>query len=249
MKIMTRFFPRRKRLAALLFVSVAHAETRTLTDTQGRTIQADVIGVEGDQVRIRRADGQVFDLPLDRLAEADRKALVAWEKERASKPRPLPPGSFDVQMSRGKFASETVETDVKLTSGAVVKNGRITTEEKWGFSFMLNNRSSAPLAGLRAEYILFATKDDVHKAGKNEGLRRARHRAKIDDIPAFGRVDFRTETVSAFKMKYRGNIVSAATGDSKSRESLYGVWIKIFRGDELIYEAASPERLMQEEQW
>lgn len=242
-KTFSRLFARAVFPALLLMASSAQAETRTLTDTQGRKIEADVIAVEGDQVRICRADGQTFNLPMDRLVEADQKALRAW-----AKPQPLPPGSFEVQMSRVCFARETVETDVKLTDGSTVKNGRVTTEEKWGFNLVVSNRTSAPLSKLRAEYILFATQDDVHR-DKTEGFRRAKHRSAIEEIPAYGRLDFRTEAVSAFKMKYKGNIRSAATGDNKSRESLHGVWIKIYRGDELIYEAASPDRLMREEKW
>ena len=226
-----------------------NAETRTLTDTEGRSIRADVIAVEGEQVRIRRDDGQVFNLPMERLSETSRRELRAWAQEQASKPQPLPPGAFEVQMSRVRFSAETRESDVKLTTGETIKNGRVTTEEKWGYSFMLTNRSNAPLTGLRAEYLLFATKDDVHKEGKKEGLRSARHRARLDDMPAQGRLDFRTESVSAFKMRYKGNIVSAKTGDSSSRETLHGIWIKIYRGEELIHEAASPERLMREEKW
>ncbi len=88
----------------------------------------------------------------------------------------------------------------------------------------------------------------VHR-DKVEGFRRARHRTRIEQVPAFGRLDFRTEAVSVFRMRYRGNIRSAATGDTRSRETLHGVWIKIFRGDELIYEAASPEGLMRSEKW
>jgi hypothetical protein len=250
--MITRLLSYTARAALPVFLGLAgptaYAEMRTLTDTQGRTIQADVMAVEGDQVKIRRADGQTFNLPMERLVEADQKALRAWAKAEAAKPQPLPPGAFVVQMSRGKFASETVLTDVNLVGGGTVKNGRETTEEKWGFSLMLNNRTSGGLDTLRAEYILFATQDDVHK-DKVEGFRRARHRTKIDPVPAFGRLDFRTETVSVFKMKYRGNIVSASTGDNRSRETLHGIWIKIYRGDELIYEAASPESLMRTEKW
>lgn len=235
--------------AVFLAAATVQAETRVLTDKDGRSIRADVIAVEGEVARIRREDGQMFNLPLERLSEASAAELRAWAKEQASKPQPLPPGAFEVQMSRAKFSAETTESDVKLVNGETVKNGRVTTEEKWGFSFMLMNRTRAPLTGLRAEYLLFATKDDVHKEGKREGLRQARYRASLGDIPAQGRMDFRTEAVSAFKMRYKGNIVSARTGDSSSRESLYGIWIKMYRGEDLIYEAASPERLMKEETW
>lgn len=248
LKTLSRLLVRVVFPALLLATTSAHAEMRTLTDTEGRTIQADVIAVEGDQVKIRRADGQTFNLPMDRLAEADQKALREWAKAEAAKPRPLPPGAFQVQMSRARFSSETVLSDVSLTDGRTVKNGQETTEEKWGFSFMLNNRSAVDLDTLRAEYILFATQDNVHR-DKIEGFRRAKYRTKIETIPAYGRLDFRTETVSVFKMKYRGNIVSAATGSSRSRETLHGVWMKIYRGDELIYEATSPEGLIRAEKW
>jgi transposase len=236
--------------AFFLTAAVSSAEEmKTLTDQEGRSIRAEVIAVEGEQVRIRREDGQVFNLPMARLSEASGKELREWAKEQAAKPQPLPPGAFQVQMSRVRFSAESTESDVKLTSGDTVKNGRVTTEEKWGFSFMLTNRTSAPLTGLRAEYLLFATMDDVHKEGKKEGLRRVRHNARLEDLPAQGRMDFRTESVSAFKMRYKGNIVSAKTGESSSRETLHGIWIKMYRGDELIYEAASPEGLMREEKW
>ena len=235
--------------ALTLLASVAHAEMRTLTDTQGRTIQADVMGVDGDNVKIRRADGQIFDLPMDRLVQADQRALRAWAKEQASKPQPLPAGAFQVHMSRARFSTETTESDVRLTDGTTRKNARITTEEKWGFGLILNNRTSAPLENLRAEYILYATMDDVHKDGKKEGLRQARYGVKLDPVPAQGRLDFRTDSVSVSKMRYKGNIVSAATGDNRSRESLHGIWIRIYRGDEIIYEEASPGTLMRTEKW
>ncbi|MCX6937870.1 MAG: hypothetical protein NTU80_08220 [Verrucomicrobia bacterium] len=102
---------------------------------------------------------------------------------------------------------------------------------------------------LCAEYLLFATIDSVYVEGKKEGLRRKAYRTKLDNIEAKGRFDFRTETVSAFKTKYNGNIVSAKTGESSSRETLNGIWLRVYRGDELIYENALPDGLRKKETW
>ena len=58
-----------------------------------------------------------------------------------------------------------------------------------------------------------------------------------------------TETISAIKTKYNGNIVSAKTGDTGSRETQSGIWMRIYRGDDWLYELAAPTRLNTTEQW
>jgi len=53
----------------LLAVSLS---ARTWTDTQGRTIEAEFVKASVSTVTIRRADGQVFELPLASLSSTDR---------------------------------------------------------------------------------------------------------------------------------------------------------------------------------
>ncbi len=239
------------RLGTLLFIaassiSLVQAEVQTLTDKQGRSIKADVLSVRGDQVKIKREDGQIFNLSLANLAEDDQKSLKAWGEKEAAKG--LPPGAIQVEMSRAKFDTSKKDIDVTLTNGDIVKNGRTITEEKWGYAVTISNRTPQPIAKLRAEYLLFATTDDLHVKEK-QGLKKKRHASSIETIPELDRTAFRTETISAMKSKYNGNIVSAKSGDTTSRESLHGIWMRIYRDDELIYEAASPETLRTTEKW
>ncbi len=50
---------------------------RTLTDTQGRSITATIIGRDSDSITIvRHSDGKRFDLPLDRLSPPDREQIA-----------------------------------------------------------------------------------------------------------------------------------------------------------------------------
>jgi hypothetical protein len=60
----------------LLAVASASAEIRTWTDTQGRTVDAEYLGTEGAGpatiVKLKRADGQLFNFPIGNLSEADR---------------------------------------------------------------------------------------------------------------------------------------------------------------------------------
>ncbi|MCB1077170.1 MAG: DUF1549 domain-containing protein, partial [Verrucomicrobiae bacterium] len=63
-------------LGLSLAISSAFAESRTWTDTQGRTVDAEFLGTEGagpaTVVKLKRADGQTFNFPIGNLSEADR---------------------------------------------------------------------------------------------------------------------------------------------------------------------------------
>lgn len=74
---------------ALLLPSVF---ARTFTDNAGRKVEAELVAVENDTIRIRRADGQVFTLPLATLSAADQAFVQQWKaKAPASAPAPAPP--------------------------------------------------------------------------------------------------------------------------------------------------------------
>lgn len=59
---------------------------RTWTDREsGRQIEARLIDVTGETVRIVRADGQTFDLPLARLTNEDQAYARGWSKTKETK--------------------------------------------------------------------------------------------------------------------------------------------------------------------
>lgn len=224
----------------------AAAEPLTLADKQGRSITAEIISIEGDTIKIRRSDGIVFELSLATLDAESQGKLKKWADEEAS--RPLPPDALRVELSRGVFKSRKENVDVTLTTGRVVKNGATITEEQWGYGVTLTNTTPRPIDNLRAEYRLFATIENVHVKGR-QGLRKKAYKSTIETIPKHDRIVFRTETVAAIKTRYNGNIVSARTGESSSRETLYGIWMRIYRGDVLVHEVSMPESLSLNEKW
>ncbi len=61
---------------------IARAEPRVWTASDGRTLRGEWLGNTGQAVKVRREDGQVFEIPFDGLAEADR----AWAREQAASP-------------------------------------------------------------------------------------------------------------------------------------------------------------------
>lgn len=230
-------------------LSTLHAETRTLTDRQGRSIQADVIAVEGDQAQIRRADGQMFNLPLSSLSEKDERELKEWAAEQAKKPPALPPGSFEIQLSRLKFDSTRRMEGATNADGVFEKDVTTIIEDKWGYTITLVNKLNRDLTDLRIEYILFANIDDTEKKGQKNGLRRKAYRANFPDTRALARTTFRTETVTAIKTQLKSGWIWTGSNATGTREQLYGMWMKLYRGNELIHEIATPEGLARTEKW
>ncbi len=67
----------------LFFGALAQGEEHTLTDIQGREIEARIVSVQNDAVTlIRIADGERFTLPLTKLSDADQTFLADWETRR-----------------------------------------------------------------------------------------------------------------------------------------------------------------------
>ena len=239
----------------LAVVGTSHlsAEKMLLTDKQGRSLTADVLAVEKDagKVKIKREDGQVFSLPLDNLIKADHDKLVALAETLATAEaaKPLKPDAIKLEINRGNFKTTKKTEDVTLTTGVTVKDGVTITQENWGYALTISNRTPKPIDELRAEYRLFATVDNMGVAEDKLVLKKKAYSTPINKIDALDKTTLRTETIVAVKMAYNGNIVSAKTGRSESGERLYGIWLRVFRGDQLVQEIAMPDSLRTKEKW
>lgn len=228
-------------LGAVLFASVSPAHARTFTAKDGRTIEAEIISFEAEGVRLKRSDtGQVLTLPFSALAEDDQRALRTEAIEAAAKPKPMPAGSVLIELSRAKFSTEKKEA-----------TGVTYSYEQWGFNVTLANRSNQPLDKLRAEYVLFLDPSEQLIDSKEEAkLKRRRGQAEVEPIPMSGRVQFRTDTVEAVKVALKsGWVWSDSDKKRTARDKLYGVWVRVYRGDELVAETAMPNTLTTKEEW
>lgn len=222
-------------VSACALSSVARSEPFKLTDTQGRSIDADVISVENDIARIKRADGLRFDLPLANLIEADQKALRDWAKREADKP--LPANAIEVVAGRGMFGSTKSEAQVPNPDESARNHTltQITTHERWGYNLTITNKSGRLLENLRVEYLLFGPKGYQNSVTSG--------RQSVGPLKPNEKIDLKTATITLTKQAYKGD--SATPVGNRLR----GVWVRIYRGGELVHESSTPENLLLSEQW
>lgn len=231
-------FPRLLSVAAVALAAAAsslHAEIHTLTDTQGRSIKADVLSVENEKVRIKREDGQTFELPISSLNQKTQRLLEEWAAKAAAQ---IPDGAITIELSRGVFTSRK-QDDVAT----------ITTEEDWGYSITVSNRSFKTIKKLKFKYVLFVKPDvEPGKDSRASALKRSEGSSTLDEIAPSARTVFRTESIKIYKQKLKPGWVWGKTGGAeKLRDTLHGVWLKAYAGDQLVAEICSPESLAKTE--
>lgn len=78
--------------SGLLLVSFSLAgEMRTWTNQEGRTIEAEILSLEGDIATLKMTNGRKYEVPLSSLSESDATFARQWKAEQdalASAPRP-----------------------------------------------------------------------------------------------------------------------------------------------------------------
>ena len=252
LRVAFRSSPATLLLAATAFAFFAPAATaRILTAADGRSIDAEVVGFEGaDKVIIKRADtGQTFTLPIATFAEADQRALRSEAAEAAKKPPALRDGDVVLDiLSRVRFDSRKSKKDVPLSDGSTAKNALEITEEDWGYAITLKNNTGKPVENLRAEYILYTKVDEIKNTGRQPQTRAKAFALTFETLLANGRVAAKTDAVVTRKTDLRG-YQWRGTGDDDTRDTLAGIWLRIYQGDTLVLESASPATLAATEKW
>jgi hypothetical protein len=229
------------------------ASARTLTAADGRAVEVEILGFEGlDKVRFKRADsGQVFTVPITAFSEPDQKVL-GEEAAEAAKPPVIRPGDLALELSRSRFTTRKSKEDVPVVGGGVIRGGLDVSLEDWGYTFTLRNSSARELKDLRAEYVLFAKLEEsrvVVFGPSTNRVGRAHGRVGFETLPAQGRIAARSEGITLCKTELKGTLINPEDPDGETRDQLEGVWVRIYRGDEMLLELASPPELAAKERW
>ncbi len=190
-------------VGCLLCVSALTAHTRTWTTSRGSTMEAELISVEGERVKLKAENGRDMVVPISRLSKEDQDFIAQWQagggaqEEEPAEAEDLVAQQFRgvlVQMKDGELVDYTLPEDKKYYvlyfADAPVRysdNQRpLGTPDKFTPKLAEFYTTTNPEGKADYELIL------IHSAGKNEQLQ-----------------DFLTLTNSTFplvKMGRRGNI-------------------------------------------
>jgi hypothetical protein len=126
-------------LAILYGMAAPDAEARTFTSTDGKTLEAELVGADAFQATLKLPDGRQVAVPLNRLSQADQAFVVGWIQEHPQAIR----YSFAVDATKDKVESKAASTGDSYVKGKATK---------WLYHVKITNRASLPIEGLKMRY-------------------------------------------------------------------------------------------------
>lgn len=208
-------------IGALLSIGATlHAETRTFTSPDGRTMQAEVTAATPDKVSLKLANGQIIVTEVSRFSEADQVFIAEWRK--------LNPETikydFTANYTKEKGSSE------KSRRG----NVQLVTEN-WMCNLELTNKSGQTLEGLKVDYEIYYTLT----YGPKPQPRKTTGTLQVPSIKSLEKVTLKTNAVSLESRKLDGGFYYGDGTRSRTKDEIDGVYIKVSHNGKMVYDWTS----------
>jgi len=211
--------------AALIILSTiagsAEDPLHTFTSNNGQKIQASIISVSNDKVKIKRKDGQTFTTSISIYSDQDKEYIRKWINENVTQK-----ADFKIRTSRdiGKKKHISTYLGKKITQPM---SYRVTIE---------NLSRSGDFKDIEIEYITFKPKSENVEVGATStgDFNIIRGKLNIPSLPAGRSFEFNTIPfllIEQTVVNYAGNKEKV-----KDRAQMTGISIKMYTGEKLLWE-------------
>ena len=209
----------RAALALLLSLAAALAAAgpaaRTFTDQFGRTFNGELLEADETTAKVRREDGQVFELEITRLSPADLAYVTQWRRERVK---------YDLRV---EIATFHLASPGSSDSPATVRQAMTA-----GYDIKVTNAAHDRATGLRLEYNLF-----VGRLVGTATETRSEGTTKLAPLALREFATVRTEPV-VYEKRF------SEQGTASQTAELRGLWVRILAEDgRVVAEQLTNDRL------
>jgi hypothetical protein len=232
-------------LGSLLGTWALRAEPRTFTNTDGKTVEAELLTVEGDFAVLKLPSGKGAKVPLKSLSESDQSYITAWWAENKDKLKPM-----DVRLAIDK---KTDRIDRKITrsgSTGAQRNGQSNqvspivkklTIDEFKYIGELKSYVRKGVADIAVEYTIYKRVSTNDKEGLKSEVEEIDGTDTIRLLEALGSATFETEAVQCEDTSESGGNKPRTS----KRETILGVVFTLSAGGEDFLKQSDPENLLE----
>ena len=230
-------------LASLLAVSSSLAETRTFTNKEGKSITAELLGVEKDDAVLKLANSSRVKVPVASLSDADQAFVKSWQEENKNNVT-----ESDVRLSIEKKSDRVPGPDSgKDKKGK--KDQKKVTIDKVHYLCELSSYSAKELSDITASYTIYKRVSTRGEGGSETTTETVDGSETIASLPSNQKVTFETTTVTCEDMSQKASKDKKA---SSQRETVVGMVVKLSANGKEFLEQGYPDnfldRLKEEEE-
>lgn len=152
-------------------------------------------------------------------------------------------------MSHGAPSDFDVKADPKCLAKDKTTSGieKITTEQ-WIYNVTIENKTARDHADLDIKYVVYAS--DVQPGSKAPPkIIRKTGSSKLVAIKSHTKSAFTTEPIDLVKSQLTQGVTYGSGARPRANDTLEGIWLRIYKGGELLAEIAKPPALATKESW
>jgi hypothetical protein len=149
--------------------------------------------------------------------------------------------SFNISVARKK-------ADARLAK-PTAEGGVSEKSETFFYEVSVANKAFKPSEPVTAKYIVFVERQEVGEKPGSEQIEKIKGEGEIAAMKAQGKESLNTKEVTLREKAIVGNYIFVSGGRLKSRDTLVGVWVKLFQGDTEVGEFVNPTTLANKHKW
>jgi hypothetical protein len=125
-----------------------------------------------------------------------------------------------------------------------------TTKEQWVYEVVIKNNSFRDLQGLTVQYREYMKDDSVSTKSTKIPLRKKEGTASIDTLANLAEFKFQTEVMEIESSLLKsGWTYKDRSNKRKTKDSLYGIWVRVMKDDKMVAEYVNPPMIKEKEKW
>jgi hypothetical protein len=221
-------------LFSLLPFTRMQAEPVELVDTQGRSIQATILSADAQVVSVQMANGMTYRIPYETLSPKSLKTVQKWKALTISEHRE----PFEISLKKFK-QNETKSSTV----------GQIEKNFDSGYTVTVTNNTAMPTPKLRVEYLIVKEHEAMARSSDYDEVEQKKGTAEIKPLQFRQEAEFNTVTFPIREHRLKGGYRWVGGGDKTAIDDLGGIWIRMYFGDELVFEYAKPSSIPEHFAW
>jgi hypothetical protein len=222
-------------LVVLLCPFLARAEVRTFTNSAGKEIKAELIGMENGTAILKLANGRKAKVPLKSLSDGDQTYVKSWYEENKNKV-----SAGDLRLTIEKNTERLKETEEKRNKGNNNRNNKISRTET-SYTCALENLSTKSIEGIKAEYVIY---ERVSVRGGEDGsetrTEETSNGADVDNLKPKGTVEFTSDS----EISEEGETTRKGVSESR-REKVVGFVVTILINGVEILKQSHPDNFLE----
>jgi hypothetical protein len=229
-------------LGGLLGTWMAHAAPRTFTNTDGNTVDAELISLEDETVVLKLRNGSAAKVPLKTLSESDQSFVTAWWEDNKDKLK-----SMDVRLTIDKKA-DRIDRTVTSTGGGnrnalnqpppIIK--KVTIDE-FHYACELKSYVRKDVEDITVEYTIYKRVSTNDKDGLSTDVEEVDGKDTIRLLKGLGSATFETDEVQCEDVSETGGNKPRTS----KRESILGIVFTLSAGGQDFLTQSDPENLIE----